>query len=114
MNDDFNTREALAALFDLVGAANRHLDDNDAYDYRGLRRTVETLETFGEDVLGFDFEGESQGDATIADELVTLVLDLREDEREAGNYDRADQLRDDLEALGVEVQDTDDGPEYRL
>ena len=114
MNGDFNTREALAALFDLVGAANRHLEDNDAYDYRGLRRTVETLETFGEDVLGFDFEGESQGDATIADELVTLVLDLREDEREAGNYDRADQLRDDLEALGVEVQDTDDGPEYRL
>jgi cysteinyl-tRNA synthetase len=114
MNDDFNTREALAALFDLVGAANRHLDDNDEYDYRGLRRTVEALETFGEDVLGFDFEGETEGEATLAGDLVELVLEIREGEREAGNYDRADELRDGLEALGVEVQDTDDGHTFRL
>jgi cysteinyl-tRNA synthetase len=51
---------------------------------------------------------------TIAEELVELVLDVREAEREAGNYERADELRGDLEALGVEVQDTDDGPTYRL
>jgi cysteinyl-tRNA synthetase len=114
MNDDFNTREALAALFELVAAANRHLDDYEAYDYRGLRRTVETLETFGGNVLGLDFTGDSTGDVTLAGELVELVLDIRETERAAGNYDRADELRDDLESLGVEVQDTDDGPKYRL
>jgi cysteinyl-tRNA synthetase len=45
---------------------------------------------------------------------VELVLDVREREREAGNYERADALRDDLEALGVEVQDTDEGPAYEL
>jgi cysteinyl-tRNA synthetase len=39
---------------------------------------------------------------------------VREAERDAGNYERADQLRDDLEALGVEVQDTDDGATYRF
>ena len=44
----------------------------------------------------------------------SLVLGVREQEREAGNYDRADALRDDLEALGVEVQDTGDGVEYRF
>ncbi len=114
MNDDFNTREALAALFDLVAAANRHLDDSDEYDYRSLRRTVETLETFGGDVLGFDFDGTADGDVTLAGELVELVLDLREGEREAGNYQRADELRDDLEELGIDIQDTDDGPTYRL
>ncbi len=114
MNDDFNTRKALTALFDLAVAANRHLDENDEYDYRGLRRTLETLERFGEGVLGFDLSGESEGDVTLAGELVELVLELRETEREAGHYDRADQLRDDLEALGVEVQDTDEGPKYRL
>ncbi|MEF8778949.1 MAG: DALR domain-containing protein, partial [Natronomonas sp.] len=114
MNDDFNTREALAALFDLTAAAHRHLDDTEEYDYRALRRTIETLEMFGEEVLGFDFEGDSDGKATLAGELVELILKLRESEREAGNYERADELRDDLEALGVEVQDTDTGPEYRL
>ncbi len=114
MNDDFNTRNALAALFDLTAAANRHLDDNEQYDYRGLRLTIETLETFGEEVLGFDFDGGSTGEATLAGELVELVLELRASEREAGNYDRADELRADLESLGIEIQDTDEGSEYRL
>jgi len=41
--------------------------------------------------------------------VVDLVLSVREREREAGNYERADELRDELEALGVEVQDTDEG-----
>jgi len=114
MNDDFNTREALSALFDLAGAANSYLDGADAYDYRGLQATVETFEDLGEGVLGFDFEGATEGSATLAGELVELVLDVREEERAAGNYERADRLRDDLETLGVEVQDTDDGPTYDL
>ena len=114
MNDDFNTREALTALFDLASAANKHLDDADEYDYRGLRGTTETFEEFGEAVFGFDFDGTAEGDATLADELVELLLELRERERESGNYERADELRDSLEGLGVEVQDTDDGPTYRL
>jgi len=114
MNDDFNTREALAALLDLATAANRHLEARDAYDYRALRETVEAFDELGGGVLGFDFEGTAEGEATLAGDLVDLVLDVREAEREAGNYERADALRDDLEALGIEVQDTDDGPEFRL
>jgi cysteinyl-tRNA synthetase len=114
MNDDFNTREALAALFDLAATANRHLDETEEHDYRGLRETIETLETFGGSVLGFDFGGDESGEATLADELIELVLEIREGERETGHYERADELRDELEALGIEVQDTDEGPTYRL
>jgi len=114
MNDDFNTRRALAALLDLVSAVHAHVDDHETYDYRALRRSIEVFETFGGDVLGLALGREAAGTATIADELVELVLSLREDARDAGEYERADALRDDLTALGVEVQDTDDGPEYRI
>ena len=114
MNDDFNTREALSALFDLAGAVNSYLDDAQTYDYRGLRATVEAFADLGGTVLGFEFTDEADGEVTLAGELVELVLDVREREREAGIYERADALRDDLESLGVGVQDTDEGPAYEL
>ncbi|WP_158057096.1 cysteine--tRNA ligase [Halorussus halophilus] len=114
MNDDFNTREAITALLELVSAVNKHLDSNEEYDYRALCDAVETFEELGEDVLGFALVGDGEGDVHLLEEVVELVLDLREQERDSGNYERADELRDDLEALGVEVQDTDEGPTFRL
>ena len=115
MNDDFNVREAMAALLELATAVNRHLDGHDRYDYRGLREAVETVEDFAGDVFGLSVgDDATEGDVTVAEELVELVLEVREAEREAGNYDRADDLRDELAALGVEVQDGDDGPTYRF
>jgi cysteinyl-tRNA synthetase len=113
MNDDFNTREALAVLLDIAGECNSHLDAHAEYDYRGLRRAVETIEELGGGVLGFTF-AEDDGETRLAAELVELVLDVREAARERGDYERADELRDRLEELGVAVEDTDDGPEFRL
>ncbi|AXG07015.1 cysteine--tRNA ligase [Haloplanus rubicundus] len=115
MNDDFGVREAMAALLELATAVNRHVDGHEEYDYVGLREAVETFEDLAEGVLGLDFGGgaDAGGEAHLADDLIELVLDVREAEREAGNYDRADDLRDDLEALGVTVEDGDEGPTYR-
>ena len=113
MNDDFNTREAQSALLGIAGAMNRHTDDDRPYDYQGLRAAVETIEELGA-ILGLSFSGSTTGTVDLAGDVVDLVLDVREHERESGNYDRADELRAELEGLGVEVQDTDDGPTYRL
>jgi cysteinyl-tRNA synthetase len=117
MNDDFNTREALAALLSIATAVNRHLDAREEFDYRGLRRAVETFDELGGDVLGFTFgdvTGGDDGRVELAGDLVELLLEVREREREAGNYERADALRDDLEGLGVVVEDDADGSSYRL
>ncbi|MGB9985788.1 cysteine--tRNA ligase [Salarchaeum japonicum] len=114
MNDDFNTREALSALGDVASAVNAHVDATDEYDYAGLREAIEAFDDLGGGVLGLQFETVTAGNADLAGDLVELVLDLREDARETGEYERADALRDGLEALGVTVEDTDDGPTYRL
>jgi len=132
MNDDLNLREATAALLELTDAVNRHCeavdsadpagsatdgddpDDPASYDYRGLHRAVETFEELGEGVLGLQFDEPSDGDVTLAGELVELVLSVRASEREAGNYERADELRDALDAVGVEIEDGPDGATYRF
>lgn len=115
MNNDFNSREALAALLELVTAVNTHVDGTGEYDYQGLRAAVETLEEFGAGVLGLSFdESEPTGEVGVTEELVELLLEVREQERAAGNYDRADAIRAELGELGVEVQDTGDETEYRF
>ncbi|WP_275740741.1 cysteine--tRNA ligase [Halorhabdus sp. SVX81] len=116
MNDDFNTREALAALVEFTSAVNRHVDEFETHDYRGLRRAIDVYDEFAVGVLGLPLGdgGDDTGDVRLAEDLVELVLDVRAQERDAGNYERADELRDELAALGVEVQDSDDGPTYRL
>ncbi|WP_331232820.1 cysteine--tRNA ligase [Natronorarus salvus] len=114
MNDDFNTREALASLLSVASAVNRHLDAGGPFDYRGLTRAIETVEELGGSVLGFVFGAESEGTVELAEELVGLIVSLREEEREAGAFDRADELREELERLGVTVEDGSEGPTYRL
>ena len=122
MDDDLNLREATAALLSLTDAVNRHLDarsagtarGDDGYDYRGLHAAVTAFDELGGDVLGLQFESPTDGDVDLAGELVELILDVREAERETGNYDRADELRDALDAVGVIVEDGPDGVEYRF
>jgi cysteinyl-tRNA synthetase len=113
MNDDFNVREAMAALIELTRAVNSHLT-REEYDYVGLKAAVETFESLGGDVFGLRLGARGESDVGVAEDLVELVLQVREEEREAGNYDRADALRDELDALGIEVGDSADGPTYRL
>ncbi|WP_225334647.1 cysteine--tRNA ligase [Halomicrobium urmianum] len=114
MNDDFNTREAMAALLDLASEVNAYVDDREEYDFAALKDAVEAFEDLGGGVFGLSFGGSDGGDVAVAEDLIELVLEVREEEREAGNYERADELRDELAALGVEVQDTDDGPTFRF
>jgi len=109
MDDDLNTPGALAALFGLVDAVNAHVEEP-PYDYVGLFDAWRAFEELAGDVLGFDFSREG-GDA---ERVVEAVLALREDLRDAEEYDAADAVRDALEKAGVEVQDTDDGATYRL
>jgi cysteinyl-tRNA synthetase len=116
MNDDFNTRGALRALDDLSTAVNRHLDHHKTYDYPALKRAIDAFEALGGGVLGLAFghEGGAEGDVRLLEDLIELVLSVREAERAAGNYDRADDLRDRLDALGVVVEDEGDDVTYRV
>jgi len=114
MNDDFNVREAMAALLELTTAVNKHVDSHETYDYVGLKAAVEAFELFGGEVFGLQFETVSDGTVELASELVELVLDVREEAREAGNYDQADLLRDRLEAMDIAVEDSGDGSTFRF
>ena len=115
MNDDLDVRSAYNALLELATAVNRHTDA-DRYDYRGLRRAVEAFEALGGDVFGLSLgrDATDAGTAELVEDVIELTLDVREDRRAAGDYETADEIRDRLDELGVEVEDSADGPSYRI
>ncbi|MEF8849031.1 MAG: hypothetical protein V5A68_07880, partial [Candidatus Thermoplasmatota archaeon] len=61
----------------------------------------------------FDVEDKDLKTKNVED-LIEGLLEKREDARESKNWNVADGIRDDLEDIGLEVQDTDDGPVWRI
>jgi cysteinyl-tRNA synthetase len=89
--DDFNTPQAYAVLFELIAEGNRR-------EVPGARQVLEELLP----LLGLD---SLLGDEEAADPQAERLLGEREEARAAKDFDRADQIRDELAELGWEVRD---------
>jgi cysteinyl-tRNA synthetase len=106
LDDDLNISEALAALFDLVYAGNKALNDKSVPV--GEVWAVLALLDEWDQVLGFIRPPEETADP----EAVTM-LELRQQARQNRNWTEADRLRDELAARGWVVQDTPQGPKLK-
>ena len=106
MDEDLNTAAALAALFDLAREINRARDEG-----RDVGAAQETLRELG-GVLGLTLREReaAQSAAPFIDMLVTLRNQLRA-KRE---FELADGIRNELESLGVTLEDTADGTRWRV
>ncbi len=101
MDDDFNTPQALAALHELVGAANTAAEGGaDATDAARARIGLQSL--LG--VLGLPAE-RPQAAGGGADAFIDLLVELRQHARETKDFETADRIRDRLTDLGVELND---------
>jgi cysteinyl-tRNA synthetase len=93
--DDFNTPRALAAIFDLVAEGNR----------RDLPGAIEALGTLLP-LLGLEA---LLVPADEPDEGAVALLNERERARQAKDFERADEIREELAGLGWKVRDSADG-----
>jgi cysteinyl-tRNA synthetase len=104
MDDDLNTAQALAVLFDLSREINRGRD-------RGysVGRAQETLrELAGVLGLRLDEPVATQGAAPFID----LLVELRTELRQAKQFALADKVRDRLADMGIEVRDSAEGSRW--
>jgi cysteinyl-tRNA synthetase len=108
MSDDFNTREALAIVFEFAREANRVVETGAGK--AALDEAVQAFATFGK-VLGL-FAGPS-AEAGLAEDVMDLVIALREDARKRKDFTTADRIREDLAALGIVLEDTRDGVRWK-
>ena len=116
MSDDFNTPMAMARLFELVSKVNGlkagHLSNNDI-KVETLERLKTTFHTFIYDIFGLlDEEISDGGGNGIANGLMQLIIELRQNARENKDWGTSDKIRDSLKELEIQVKDGKDGTSW--
>ncbi|WII37138.1 cysteine--tRNA ligase [Paenibacillus thiaminolyticus] len=111
MQDDFNTADAITAVFDWVNLANSTMqqgtrDERQTANLQALLDAVEAMNN----VLGLVPEQEEED---LLDEEIDRLIQERADARKAKNWARADEIRDMLTAEGIILEDTPQGIRWR-
>lgn len=106
MEDDFNTADAIAAIFELVKFANTKADENSTSAF--VQYLFDTIVHLS-DVLGLIVNKEAE----ILDEEIEKLIEERQMARKEKNFKRADEIRDELAAMGIILKDTREGVQWK-
>lgn len=107
MDDDNNTANAISAVFELVKYSNSKIDENSSKDFAIALYEILLRLT---DVLGIiaEKEEELQGDEECIEEMIAKRAEAKKNK----DFALADQIRDELDAKGIELEDTREGTKW--
>ncbi|MBD5449381.1 MAG: cysteine--tRNA ligase [Lachnospiraceae bacterium] len=106
MDDDFNTADAISAIFELVKFANTHVNEQSG---RVFVQAVKDEIVMLSDICGLIVEKKPE----ILDTEIEALIQERQDARKAKNFARADEIRDTLAAQGIILEDTREGVKWK-
>lgn len=126
LNDDFNTGETVAAIFEVVrafNALNLFKKQKDPNTYTTAAAFKEWILKYG-DMMALFKESPSKFLSEIDDimikeknidkEKVEALVKVREEARANKDWEKADQARDDLHSMGIDFQETPDGVKWNV
>ncbi len=106
MDDDINVQNGIAVVYELAKYANVYVQQPTV-----VKGAVESLQTLLQDLVAVF--GIKLAVATIADEEIEALIEQRNQARQAKDFALSDQIRDDLKAQGIILEDTPQGTRYR-
>ena len=106
MDDDINTADAIAVVFDLVRFANSEVNEDSS---KAFAQAVKDEILLLGDVLGMIFERRAE----VLDSDIEALIEERQAARKAKNFARADEIRDQLAAMGIQLLDTREGVKWK-
>jgi cysteinyl-tRNA synthetase len=107
MDDDFNTPQTVAVIFDFVKEVNKVITLNPDADPEFYKTVKKFLIRTAQDVLGIiDFSSSASSDDKLETELIELLIKLRQEAKQEQNYKLADKIRIGLNELGIELKDS--------
>ncbi len=111
MDDDLNTADAISAIFELIRFTNASTDENSSSEF--AKKLYETLFTLSDTVLGI--HPERKADAVSEEEVAKIeqLIMERTAAKKEKNFARADEIRDELAAMGIVIKDTREGVKWQ-
>jgi len=109
MDDDFNTRRAIEAMFEMARATNRAMGDK-SLTRRGAERYLALLDEFN-GILNILPPAAAADDSM--EDVMSILIDLRSELRKRKMYDMADLIRDRLKDAGIVLEDSADGVKWK-
>lgn len=106
MDDDFNTADAISAIFELVKFINSNASEDSSAEFiKSLRQELLTLT----DICGLIVEKEDE----ILDSDIEALIEERQAARKNKDFARADEIRDQLTGMGIILEDTREGVKWK-
>ena len=118
MDEDMNTPQALATIFDQIRETNKFISVNKdelSKIYSEIEKSYESLKRKIGNVFGIEIETENSAkeedgeNMELTKKLIELLIKLRSEARSEKNFKLSDEIRDELKVLGVEIKDNRDG-----
>ncbi len=116
MNDDLQTPTVISNLFESCHLVNTVIDHKAKIGSEDLKELADTMHLFTFDILGLKGEtgvNNSEREKSFG-KVVDMVLDLRAKAKDAKDWKTSDQIRNELQQDGFEIQDTQDGATWKL
>ena len=114
MNDDFNSPILIAQLFEAVRIINLVKEGKEQLTAADLKELTQTLSGFIFDVLGLVDEKSSSQSNNQLEGVIELLISMRNEARANKNFALSDQIRDQLDALGIQIKDGKEGTTFTL
>ncbi len=114
MNDDFNTPKVIAELFDATRIINSIKDGKMALNEEDLNNLKHYFKVFFYDILGMKEDANNGKQSEYTDQLMSLIIDIRQDAKTNKNWAVADLIRNKLTEMGIVLKDTKEGTTYEI
>jgi cysteinyl-tRNA synthetase len=116
MNDDFNTPQAIAAVYNLLTEVNKRLDSpNQKPGKKQLSALQAALTKTAGDVLGIlSTDYDAGGEKEKLDAVMEILLQLRSQMRIEKNFKISDRIRDELGKIGIAIKDGAEGSTWQI
>jgi len=114
MNDDFNSPILIANLFDAVKFINSVNNNLNTISKPTLIKLKSSFKIFINDILGLYGEISSSSNETKLNEILNILLELRESSRKNKDFETSDKIRNELEKIGIKLEDNSDETEIKI